>query len=245
MRREKNPKYIAAGVHEYGHAQLASRSKYPKARALGNALGGAGDIAGVGLGLLAQNKLGRLGASILGGAVSGATHVPRIIEEHSASKRALKALKASGDLSPDEYREAEQILGRAYKTYVNRALGSSATAAGALSGHAGLFAAGASTRGLSKVEAKNLLSQIKGNETDAKRVRELGNKMGQQKVRQRYGALPAYVSPHSHVRSIYKDRAKYLRSLNRAGMPVTASDLDHGAIVLPHYEKRAVALNKH
>lgn len=242
MRREKNPKYIAAGAHEYGHAQIAAKSKYPKARAVSNALGGFSDVAGLGIGALAQHKFGRLGASILGGAVSGAAHVPLLIEEHSASKRALKAMKASGELSPEEYTEAEQTLGRAYKTYVNRALGASATSAAALSGHVGLLSAGVSTRGLSQKDAVNLLKQIRGNEADARRVRGLGDKMGQRKVRQVYGASPTYVAPYEHVRPFYKRRAQYLRALNKAGLPVSARDLKHGAVTLPHYEKYAAPI---
>ena len=233
MRREKNPKYIAAGAHEYGHAEIASRSKYPKARVIGNALGGLGDIAGLGLGALAQHKAGRLGGAIVGGAVSGVSHIPTLIEEHSASKRALKELRASGDLSPDEYKEADQMLRRAYKSYVNRALGSAATSSGALSGHVGLLNAGASTRMMSQSDAHKLMQQIKGNRGDANRVRRIGKRMGQRRVAQVYGASPSYISPHSHVSSVYRDRAKYLRELNKAGIPVRDRDLDHGAITLP------------
>lgn len=234
MRRKKNPKYIAAGAHEYGHAQIASNTKYPRARVVGNALGQFSDVAGLGAGLLARRHLGRLGGSIVGGMVSGGTHIPTLIEEHSASKRALKALKDSGEMNDAEYLEAKGMLDQAYKSYVSRALGSAATSAGAAGGHAGILTAGLSGRQGANKSARQIVSQIEGTRSDAAMTRRLGNRMGQRQVRQVYGSTPTYVSPYKDVSFVYKDRADYLRSLKRAGIRLKDKDLTYGAITLPH-----------
>ena len=239
MRRERNPKYVAAGAHEYGHAQIASTSKYPRARVIGNTLPHLSDIAGAGAGLLAQRHLGRLGGSLVGGAVSGVTHVPTLIEEHSASKRALKALREEGELNATEYQEAKVMLDDAYKTYVNKALGSISTSAGISGGHAGLVTAGVSSRKAANDRARGILSQVRGSDRDARHARIIGKRMGQGRVRQTYGDGAMYIAPHAHVRSVYKDRSQYLKALRRSGIQLDSRDLDHGAIMLPRYEKRA------
>ena len=128
--------YIAAGAHELGHAQNLEKSRYPKVRTLATSVAepiGA-VVAPVG-GLAARSRLGPAGGALVGGGLGFASHVPTLIEEHQASKRALRALRDSGQYSEQEYRAAQKLLNSAYRTYVTGALNSAAVGGAIGSAH--------------------------------------------------------------------------------------------------------------
>ena len=233
QKRVNNPKYVAAGAHEYGHAQYARDSRYPRARVMGNALNNFSDAAGIGTGLLTRGRLGRLGSSVAGGAVAGATHIPVLIEEFSASNRALKAMKSSGELSPSQYAEAKDMLRSAYKTYVSRAIGSAATAGSAVYGNPTVLANALASRISNMQEAKRLNSNLIGDRHDVKSINRLAKKMGVSNTKLVHGNTSAYAAPYSDVSMVYKDEDDYINSTKVTGAKMTKGDARRGAVILP------------
>jgi len=63
--------------------------------------------------------------------MAGLRHLPTLVEEAGASLRGLKAMKESGQYSPEELKSARNLLLHAGGTYLGGALGEAAGAAGA------------------------------------------------------------------------------------------------------------------
>lgn len=120
--------YIAAGAHELGHAKNLEDSRYPRARtAVTSFSRPVGQVISPVGGLLARAKLGPAGGALVGGGLGLVSNIPILIEEHQASKNALKALRDTGEYSDKEYKEAKGVLDSAYRTYITSALNDAAT----------------------------------------------------------------------------------------------------------------------
>ena len=66
MGKKRDPRYIAIGLHEYGHAENAERSRYPKLRGVGPNVSssssmGIGSIAG----LVGRSRFGAAGGALV------------------------------------------------------------------------------------------------------------------------------------------------------------------------------------
>ncbi len=244
QKRVNNPKYVAAGAHEYGHAQYARDSRYPRARVIGNALGNFSDVAGIGTGLVTRGRLGRLGSSVASGAVAGATHMPTLIEEFSASNRALKAMKGSGELTPAQYKEARNMLQSAYKTYVKKALSSASTSAALTYGNTSLLSSSLAAGLATRQDAKRINRSLVGDSKDVAAIKRIANKMGAGNTKLIHSNTAAYASPYSHVDK-FTSRKAYKKMLQaRSKQRISDRTLDSGAVFIPEYEKSAVFIPK-
>ena len=210
--KKRDSRYLAVGMHEYGHAMNAERSRYPKMRAAGsNILDksslGLGSIAG----LVGRSRFGAGGGAIIGAGVSGLTSLPLLIEEHQASKNALKMMREDGELSQEEYKRAQKALGSAYKSYVTNALNRAAISGGIGAGNVGAVtgtlggAVGAST--YTQRSLRRNLSDIRGSRKDIKSMRRMRTKAGLKADMYFTGnksQLPsaAYAPPHRHVENL-------------------------------------------
>jgi hypothetical protein len=248
--KKRDARYQAVGMHEYGHAMNAERSRYPKLRAAGsNILDksslGLGSMAG----LIGRSRFGAGGGAIIGAGVSGLTSLPLLIEEHQATKNALKMMKEDGELSDEEYKRAQKSLSSAYKSYVTNALNRAAISGGVGSGNLGVVtgslggAVGAST--YTNRSLKRNLSDIQGNSADIRSLRRMRTRAGLKAdmyMTPNKGQLPdaAYAPPHKHVEN-FVSRDEYKKMLQaRTKQRISKRTLDRGAVFIPQYEKNAV-----
>lgn len=236
---KRDMRYIAAGVHEHGHSLNSQESRYPRLRAgatsLGDTLGTVGGIVG---GLAARSKFGIPGGAAVGSGITVLGHLPLLIEEYQASKRALKALKQSGRYSPAEYKEAKKMLDTAYKTYVSSALQRTALVGGITSGNlalaTGMIGAGAVPEYFvgKKIE-KRLAGKI-GVKGDEEEVRLIQRQMGSRAERlDPYSAkhhTPVYIRPHKDVAWLTSEKS-YRDSIEKQlGVRPTTKQLERGMV---------------
>jgi hypothetical protein len=236
---KRDMRYIAAGVHEHGHSLNSQESRYPRLRAgatsLGDTIGTAGGLVG---GLAARSRFGAVGGAAVGSGITALGHLPVLIEEYQASKRALKALKESGRYSPAEYKEAKKLLDTAYKTYVSSAVRRTALVGGITSGNValgvGMIGAGAVPDHLVGKEVEKRFAGkigVKGDEEEIRRIqRQMGSRaerVNPSKVKHR---SPVYVRPHKDVAWLTSKKSYQDSIEEQLGVRPTAKQLERGMV---------------
>ena len=244
----RDVRYIAAGVHEHGHARNHETSRYPRLRAAATSLGdSAGLIGGIGAGLAGRGRYGAMGGLMIGSGVSALGSVPTLIEEHQASQNALKAMKASGEFTPKEYSEAKSALREAYKSYITSALQRSALAGGVSSGNAGLMVGmiggGALAGNHRGQRLRERFKNTRGTRRDEAVVKRIAGQMGS-KATHSYMKQPkdmiaaAYAVPHSAVAPLVS-REEYKKMLeSRVEGQLAKNTLERGGVFIPKPQER-------
>jgi len=249
MSKRRDPRYMAIGLHEYGHAENAERSRFPRLRAVGPNIASESSV-GVGTvaGLLGRSKFGLAGGALLGAGVSGLASLPILIEEHQATRNALKMMKEDGDLSSSEYNQAEKSLKTAYRSYVtdalNRAAVSGSIGSGNIGAASGLIGGSLVNTHITKNKMRRDLSDVRGTRRDSRSIQRIKNKRGLKADTYHTpikSGLPSayYAPPHAHVRDVIT-RRDYKKALQeRTKSKIRKSTLDRGAVFYPMHEKDA------
>ena len=243
MSKRRDPRYMAIGLHEYGHAENAERSRYPKLRNVsatvsGNTGGGLGAVAG----LLGRSRYGIAGGALIGAGVSGLTSLPILIEEHQASKNALRMMKEDGELSDAEYKEAKKTLKTAYKSYVSSALNRAAISGSIGSGNAGaatgLIGGSLAEQHFTHNRIKRDLSDVRGTKKDVRAINRMKKRRGIKADRYHTpikSGLPNayYFAPHSST-ALGISRKEYKKLMEKkTGSKIRDRSLDRGAVFFP------------
>lgn len=184
---------------------------------------------------------------MVGAGVSGLSSLPLLIEEHQASKNALKALKASGRFNDKEYREAKSALDAAYRTYVSRALQRATFAGGMASGNislgAGMAGGGALQRMVTTRDTLKRFEGTRGSRRDEQDVKHLAGVMGSQAThnyaKQPGGRINAmYAAPHKHMSGLVSEK-EYKKMLDEvADGKVHPKTLERGGVFIPRPTRR-------
>lgn len=250
MSKKRDSRYLAVGMHEYGHAMNAERSRYPKLRAAGsNILDKSSLGLGAFAGLVGRARFGAGGGAVVGAGVSGLTSLPLLIEEHQATKNALRMMKEDGELTDKEYATAKKSLKSAYSSYVTNALNRAAISGGVGSGNVGAVtgALGGSI-GSSTYTNKSLKKELGGIRGSAKDIRAMRRMRSRSKLKatmyptSNKGGMPnaAYAPPHGHVED-FVSRDDYRKMLQgRTRQRISNRALDRGVVFIPEYEKNAI-----
>ena len=244
-KRQRDPRYTAIGMHEYGHAENAERSRFPRLRAVGPNIA-SGSSVGVGsvAGLVGRSRFGLAGGALIGAGVSGLASLPLLVEEHQATKNALRAMREDGELSASELKEAEKALKTAYRSYVTDALNKAAVSGSVGSGNigaaTGLIGGSIANMHLTKRQLRRDLSGVKGTKRDDRAIQRMRKRRGlkaDQYFTSAKGRLPSayYAPPHAHVSGVIS-RNDYKKELQkRTKTKVRSSTLDRGAVFYPKY----------
>lgn len=243
MSKRRDPRYMAIGLHEYGHAENAERSRYPKLRGIGPNLSssssmGLGSVAG----LVGRSRFGMAGGALIGAGVSGLASLPLLVEEHQATKNALRMMKEDGELSDEEYAAAKKSLKTAYRSYVTSALNKAAVSGSIGSGNlgvaTGLLGGSLANTHVTNKRVKGGLSDVRGTKQDIRAINRMKKRRGL-KADQYYtpvkSGLPSayYAPPHAHVSDVIS-REDYKKTLQkRTGSKIKDRSLDRGAVFYP------------
>lgn len=249
MSKRRDPRYVAIGLHEYGHAENAERSRYPKLRGIGPNVSSSSSM-GIGsvAGLVGRSRFGIAGGALIGAGVSGLASLPLLVEEHQATKNALRMMKEDGELSDAEYREAKKSLKTAYRSYVTDALNKAAVSGSIGSGNVGaatgLLGGSLANTHITNKRIKRDLSDVRGTKRDVRAINRMKKRRGL-KADQYYtpikSGLPSayYAPPHAHVSDVIS-REEYKKTLQkRTGSKIRDRSLDRGAVFFPMHEKDA------
>ena len=246
MSKRRDPRYMAIGLHEYGHAENAERSRYPKLRGIGPNISssssmGLGSVAG----LVGRARFGITGGALIGAGVSGLASLPILVEEHQATKNALRMMKEDGELSDAEYKEAKKALKTAYRSYVSDALNKAAVSgsigSGNLGAATGLIGGSLANTHITNKSIKGGLSDIRGTKKDVRAINRMKNRRGiraDQYHTSISSGLPSayYAPPHAHVSSVIS-REDYKDTLQkRTGSKIRDRSLDRGAVFFPKHD---------
>ena len=249
MSKRRDPRYMAIGLHEYGHAENAERSRYPKLRGIvpnvsSSSSTGLGSLAGV----MGRSRFGSAGGALIGAGVSGLASLPLLVEEHQATKNALRMMKESGELSDAEYKEAKKSLKTAYRSYITSALNKAAISgsigSGNLSAATGLLGGSLANTYITNRGIRRDLSDVRGSIKDVRTINRIKNTRGLKADMYHTpikSGLPSayYAPPHAHVSDVIS-REEYMKSLQKhTGSKIKEKSLDRGAVFFPMHEKDA------